>query len=113
MQELEVPLLARFRVAVHGVLVTLAKKTYVAGILQVLDTRRIAAKTLVEASNCHHIGRSPMPQLLFTVAADLLANFGQNGEQGYREERQRQHQRDHHVAALLPAMVQLCSRDMP
>ena len=85
MQEFEVLLLARGRVPVDWILIALAKETKVVGILQFLDARWIPPKLLVEVLNRAHVGRAPMPHLLFAVAADLLANLGEHGEQRNRD----------------------------
>ena len=100
MKELEVLLLARGRVPVDWILIALANETKVVGIFQFLDAHRIAPKLLVEVFNRAHVRRAPMPHLLFAVAADLLANLGEDGEQRNRDYRQGEHQRDQHVAAL-------------
>src|SRR6202163_4923128 len=100
MKELEVLLLASGRVPVDWILVALANETKVVGIFQFLDARWIASKLLVEVLNRAHVGRAPMPHLLFAVAADLLAALGEDCEQRNREYRRGQHQRDQHVAAL-------------
>jgi hypothetical protein len=41
-----------------------------------------------------------MSHFFFAVAGELLFDFGDNGEQGNRDQRQGQNQCDHYVAAL-------------
>ncbi len=85
MQEFEGLLLARGPVPVDRILIALAKETLVVGILQLLDTHWITPKLPVEVLNRAHVGRAAMSQLLFAVAADLLANLGKHGEQPNRD----------------------------
>ncbi len=100
MQNFEVSLLARFWVPVHRIGIALAEETEVVGIFQPLDTRRIAVVLLVVMLNRAHVGRSPASHLLFAITFDLLANFGEHGEQRNRDHGQGQHERDHDVTAL-------------
>jgi hypothetical protein len=48
-------------------------------------------------------------EFLVAVALDLLANLGEHGEQRNRDERKRQHQRDHHVTALGNLQFAICN----
>ena len=85
MQEFEVPLFAGYWVPVDRIGIALAQETDVVGTFQILDLRWIAAKLRVEVLNRAHVRRAPVSHLLFPVAANLLANLGEHGEQRNRD----------------------------
>ena len=75
MQEFEVPFLARRLIHIDWIGVALAQKMEVVGVLQFFDTVWIPAKLFVKMLNGPHVRRAAVPQFLFAIALDLLANI--------------------------------------